>query len=341
MDHYSILDQSAPAPRQPIMPPPVPREEPAASDAGEESVRFPGDDGGQSLAATALRDLDAALQLLAERARYITGAMAATIALRESGALICRASTGSIKQKIGAAMQVGSGLAAESMRTRRILRCQDAAADARVNAEKCRKFGIGSSIVMPLVRGQEIVGVFELLSGNANAFEERDLNAMERLGEMIETAVDHAAAAQQAEPEINMDDILAEPEVIPLPPLNARPAHPAQVPEIHVVASPPSQSQPPLAAAQEAGDGPLLERGSIANCRSCGFPISGGRSLCVDCEAGQPAAQRSSPSVPAPAFLSETADAPPARRSWLRYVLGVLLFAAILAELAMLWLRFH
>lgn len=338
MDRYSILDPSSPTPRPPVMPPPLPVEE---SEAAAGPVRFPGDDGGQSLAHTAQRDLDAALQLLAERARYITGAMAATIALRENSGLVCRASTGSIKQRLGAPMQVGSGLAAESMRTRRILRCQDAGADSRVHAESCRKYGIGAAMVMPLVRGQEIVGVFELLSATPNTFEERDLNAMERLGEMIETAVEHAAAARQPEPDINLDDILAEPEVIPLPPVSAHPVRSPQVPEMHVVTAPSASSAPPQAIAEPEGDGPLLERGTIGSCRACGFPISSSRTMCVDCQAGQPAAERSEDFVPAPAFLSDSEDALPVKRSWKRYVFGAVLLAAILGELAMLWLRFH
>ena len=45
-------------------------------------TEFPGEDGGRSLAEVAQRDLDAALQLLADRAQYITGASGAAIALR-------------------------------------------------------------------------------------------------------------------------------------------------------------------------------------------------------------------------------------------------------------------
>jgi len=45
----------------------------AAGEAGwHVSPRFPGEDGGHSMAEIAQRDLDAALQLLADRAQYIT-----------------------------------------------------------------------------------------------------------------------------------------------------------------------------------------------------------------------------------------------------------------------------
>ena len=186
MDRYSILDQSSSAS-------PASAQQPSAADtSGDEPVRFPGEDGGKSLSETAREDLDAALQLLVERAKYITGAMAATISLYENGELICHACTGTPKQKIRTRLKVESGLATESVRTRRILRCNDTSQDVRTNSENCGKYGISSAMVMPLARGPEVIGVFELLSGMPQAFEERDLSALARLGEMVETAMEDA-----------------------------------------------------------------------------------------------------------------------------------------------------
>jgi GAF domain-containing protein len=162
-------------------------------------LRFPGEDGGRSLSEMAQRDLDAALQLLAERAQYITGASGAAIALRDGETMICCASAGPSAPELGAHLQIDTGLSAESVRTKKTLRCDDAANDPRVNRESCVAFGIASVVVMPLVRGEEVYGVFELLSGKPRAFEERDLVALQRLAEMIETAVEHADAARRAE----------------------------------------------------------------------------------------------------------------------------------------------
>ena len=61
----------------------------AALVVAREALRFPGEDGGKSLTEMARRDLDATLQLLAERAQYITGASGAAIALREGENMIC------------------------------------------------------------------------------------------------------------------------------------------------------------------------------------------------------------------------------------------------------------
>ena len=166
--------------------------------SAETEPRFPVEDGGQSLAEMAQSDLDAALQLLAERAQYITGASGAAIALRrgEHNDMLCRASAGSNAPELGALLSTESGLSGESVRTRQTLRCDDTERDPRVNREACRQLGIASVVVMPIVSEQQVLGVFELFSGKPHAFEERDLSALQRLSEMVETAVKHAVAAQ-------------------------------------------------------------------------------------------------------------------------------------------------
>ena len=156
------------------------------------------DSPGRSLADMAQRDLDAALQLLTDRAQYITGSTGAAIALRRSGTndMLCRASSGSNAPELGTLLSTEFGLSGESVRTRRPLRCDDAERDARVNRDVCREVGIASVVVMPVVHDDEVLGVFELFSGRAHAFGERDMSALKRLSEMVETAVKLAQAAQ-------------------------------------------------------------------------------------------------------------------------------------------------
>src|SRR5438309_10576300 len=74
---------------------------PVAPPRTHERLRFPAEDGGKSLSEMAQRDLNAALQLLAERAQYITGASGAAIALREDEELSCRASAGPSAPALG------------------------------------------------------------------------------------------------------------------------------------------------------------------------------------------------------------------------------------------------
>lgn len=328
-------------------------------------VRFPGEDGARSLADMAYCDLDAALQLLAFRAQYITGASGAAIAIRraEHNDMLCRASAGSNAPELGALLSTESGLSGESVRTRSALRCDDAERDPRVNRDGCRELGIASVAVMPIISDDRVLGVFELFSGTAGAFGERDLSALQRLSEMVETAVKLAEAAQSlastkilpALPSDDSadDDILSVDEVeggtaealestieVVMPDMAVAGVDVADAwapesiardfvtPELvkpdmvtpsvvdsgvmagdDVVAAPPTpvslptevapqppQTKKPLfwsaaLAATEAQKTPPVDQShvppvlrNLRKCWACGFPVSEGRKLCVECE---------------------------------------------------------
>jgi putative methionine-R-sulfoxide reductase with GAF domain len=333
MDTYSMPDKNSSQAPPGVAPPRTVPPKPAATKGGaaaapamaRESLRFPGEDGGKSLSEMAQRDLDATLQLLAERAQYITGASGVAIALREGKHMVCCASAGPSAPEMGTHMQIDSGLSAESVRSRKTLHCEDAENDARVNRESCRALGIASVVVMPLVRDEEVFGVFELLAGRPHAFEERDFTALQRLSEMIQTAVELAEAARRAEKELGSNPPTASPAsatthpgagttATPAPALSHATAEtvpakivPADIPEkpaaqAKAAEAPAAETNSASAETAEAGTAGLDAENSTAasavnaskfgvrSCESCGFPISEGRRLCLDCEAASPAA---------------------------------------------------
>jgi len=346
MNRFSILSRK-PAPIDPVS---ITGDyvEPAAP-GPREAIRFPGNDGGKSLAEMAQRDLEAALQLLAERAQYITGASGAAIALRNGTEIICRASAGPSAPELGAHLQIDSGLSGESIRTREILRCDDAETDTRVNRESCRALGISSVVVMPLVNEDEVNGVFELFSGRPNAFEERDIVALQRLAEMIQIAVQHSEAAKRAqkelatEPQSNLPESIAPAEAAQLQPLeeanNVADPKPL-IKNVEGLTAPPTAVQKlvdepelapvedvPVVLASEPLSAPQIK---ISKCEACGFPVSEGRTLCLDCEANHE-------STPNEDFLSQF----PTEEGWIsshKYLLGIVL--VVLATIFVL-LRFR
>jgi hypothetical protein len=301
----------------------------------EKTPRFPGEDDGRSLAEIAQSDLDAALQLLADRAQYITGASGAAIALRrgEHADMLCRASAGLNAPELGSLLSMEYGLSGESVRTSRSLRCDDAERDPRVNREGCRQLGIASVLIVPIISDRQVLGVFELFSGKPHAFDERDVSALQRLGEMVETAVKHAIAAQApavgfapshhlAAEEKRRVVIAAVPQATsrawaavatpaPAPkelPSLQKDAPKKEAPKVlpnEAAAAAPSTTKPLFwsAAMRAQGNAQVSEKSAepvtvppvlrkLPKCGACGFPVSPGRTFCVECEEKQWRGQR-------------------------------------------------
>ncbi len=238
-------------------------------------------------------ELDSALQLLVERAQYITGATGTALAIAQGEEMVCRASAGSCAPAVGARLQVQSGLTGESIARRQLLRCDNAETDPRVNLEACRALGIASIVVMPLQRRNgEVRGLFELFSDHPYAFEERDLIALERMADLTLTALDLAEQRQSAAParvrpqEAGSAALSPAASIAPPPAISVEPK-PADLP----VGSPTTSSFLPPAVQERDAVEPTVEATSVPaamlrvqKCASCGFPVSEGRTLCLDCE---------------------------------------------------------
>lgn len=246
------------------------------------------------------RDLDAALQLLANRAQYITGATGAAIALRRNGSkdMLCRASIGANAPELGALLSTQFGLSGESVRTKQALRCDDAGQDARVNREICRQLGIASVIVMPVLDDDQVLGVFELFSEKANAFGDRDLSVVQRLSEMVETAIRlaetqslplpkkaRAAAVGSGNTGVQETRVASAASAISSSSVSTSPAPvttPAKKPLLWSAPEETEQETSSSSATDQTLIPPVLR--DLRKCVTCGFPISAGRSLCVECE---------------------------------------------------------
>jgi len=261
-------------------------------------------------------ELDSALQLLVERAQYITGATGAALALPQGEEMVCRASAGSSAPVVGARLQVRSGLTSESIARRQLLRCNNAESDPRVNLEACRALGIASIVVLPLLhRTGEVRGLFELFSDHPYAFEERDLIALERMADLTLAALDLAELPQNPAPAPRQEPAeAAETESGFLPedgaelstasgattefnhqpaPDGYRSGEPNWETGTPAVPLPPDVADegiPELAAipssAVSGSEAAVVPEAMlrVQKCASCGFPVSEGRTFCLDCE---------------------------------------------------------
>ena len=178
--------------------------------------------------------LDEVLQLVAERAQTITGAAGIAIALAEGDEIVCRASAGTMAPDRGVRLDAKAGFSGACFRTGRIVRCDDAEKDGRVNIEACRRLGTRSMVAVPLLGQESVVGLLEAFSTEPFAFDDSDVRSLNLLAELIlaalkpedEDRIVRAAKVAAAElRSVELDTLRQIPLTSPPP---ASVAHPAE-----------------------------------------------------------------------------------------------------------------
>jgi TonB family protein len=137
--------------------------------------------------------LEIVLNEIVVQACLTTGATGAAIALKRNGEMICRGSSGATAPELGSRLDAASGLSGECIRTRRTQRCDDVLTNSRVDAEASQRLGVRSVMVMPVLREDELVGLFEVFSSLPHAFGERDERTIEALATRVLNNLDRAA----------------------------------------------------------------------------------------------------------------------------------------------------
>jgi GAF domain-containing protein len=134
-------------------------------------------------------DLEPGINIIAERARALTRATGAAIALHSGNEIICRARTGRTAPDLGVRLQTDSGLSAECVRTGEILLCHDAETNPRVDLASSRRLGARSILVAPLRHYRRTLGIFEVLSAEPYAFNHSDVSTMQLLSSVMVAAM--------------------------------------------------------------------------------------------------------------------------------------------------------
>jgi PAS domain S-box-containing protein len=144
----------------------------------------------RELAASAL-DLHAVTQVVAERARELTGADGATVCLVDGDDLLARASSGAA---IGLAARrpIEGGVEMHALRNGRPLLLREVAKDPRVPGGA---HGVARSLVCaPFFHGGVGAGTVEVfVTGSDHALDEHDRNTVALLAQMLSTALSQAA----------------------------------------------------------------------------------------------------------------------------------------------------
>ena len=242
------------------------------------------------LAASARMEFQAALQLLAERAAFVTAATGVAIALDEHGSFVYRVAAGT---------DVPEPEIAVDRSEDSIKRCLRDAVAVRISGKE-----LGFELLVPVRGHDRPAGFIRLVS--AYELPESDVKIIGRLAELASVALEHMQAAERTD--ARFWEQLQEP-LIPR--------------QWHA----PERTSKAIASEQPVPSRPA----EVHLCRGCGFPVSPGRKLCVECELKPEAALAPSTELfavqPQPNWFTEHG-----------YTVASLIVSA-LAAIVIFWLR--
>ena len=144
-------------------------------------------------------DLNAIMTLVAQQAQQMTPSKAAVIELAEGDDMVYRAVSDGASDLLGLRLSRCNSLSGLCVAEKQTLYCQDSELDSRVDKEACRKVGLRSMAVVPLIYSDEAVGVIKIYSEQCDAFQSEHLNLLILMSDLIAAAMYHASKFRQQE----------------------------------------------------------------------------------------------------------------------------------------------
>jgi diguanylate cyclase (GGDEF)-like protein len=165
----------------------------------------------QTEIAAAGLDLNAIMELIAERAQELTRASAAVIELAEEDEMVYAVTTGEAAPYLGTSSEMASSLSGLCLTEGRVLRSNDTGNDPRVDADACRRVNAGSMICVPFVHRGEPAGVLKVYAPEAFHFDGGDVETLELLSELIAAHLTNAGLNEIESHDSRHDSLTALP----------------------------------------------------------------------------------------------------------------------------------
>jgi GAF domain-containing protein len=148
---------------------------------------------------TASLALRSAMGSVVQQAIRQTGADGAVLAMLQGGKIRCTSRIGRLAPELGTEAQPDSGITGLCLRTGRTLRCDDARHNSYVDVRSSRDAGIRSVVAAPLAHLDSVIGILEVLSSDAYAFDDHHVATVQLLASLMVVALtQRASAAYQA-----------------------------------------------------------------------------------------------------------------------------------------------
>ena len=161
----------------------------------------------QTKIATAEFDLERVLDTVVREAVRIANADSAVVELPEDDELVYRAVAGTAGEQRGARLPIDAGLSGRSLRSGETYVVTDAERDDRVEREACRRAGVRSMVVVPLLHDGRGTGILKVYSHEPDAFGASTARALTVLAGIIGTALARADLMRELREQAATDEL--------------------------------------------------------------------------------------------------------------------------------------
>lgn len=146
----------------------------------------------QNEIASAAGDPTQVIAVVVRRAQELTRSAGAIVEIMDGGDMVYLAASGTAEPQIGLRLSAASSLSGLCVRQAKVLWCDDAEYDPRVDLAACRKVGLRSMLVAPLIFENQPIGVLKVISPQASAYRETDVRTLEMMAALIGATLGHS-----------------------------------------------------------------------------------------------------------------------------------------------------
>jgi len=132
-------------------------------------------------------------QMVAQRSQKLTAAHGAAVHLVDGDALSTGAATEILLPFLGMRLPITSSLVGHAVETGEIQYCRDSEDDPWVDRTICRRVGMRSLLVVPLIHGVQAIGAVTVVSRQTEAFEPGHISALRLMVGLVVAALTHAS----------------------------------------------------------------------------------------------------------------------------------------------------
>jgi hypothetical protein len=134
-------------------------------------------------------DEQAAMNLVADRARDVANAAGIAVALLNGDELVYRAGSGTAGPYVGRRVTAILSVSQNREAGAEILRVENSDTDTRIEAAICREFGAKSLLILPIYREGRVAGAEMVLFSEPHIFLERELRAYRLMAGLLGDAI--------------------------------------------------------------------------------------------------------------------------------------------------------